>query len=142
MNFKVYIALFNFQSACTSLKSACFIIYHQFRFCQINFEDFLIFYSASRNFQLNFVSLQFGAFHNILLIFILFKSFSKLFSKFFIRPDFLFNQLFLHPHFSMRRKTRYNISSYFALSSGIFIFYLFFIQPAQLSHSRGRRTGT
>ena len=83
MNFQGLHRTIQFSISCVSFRGACFLIYHQFRFCQIDFEDFFIFYSAPCCFKLNFVSLSFGTFYNIEPIFKLCKSFFKLFSKFF-----------------------------------------------------------
>ena len=84
------------------------------------------FFIQLRASELNFLEPRIGAFYNIEPIYPSFKSISKLFSKFFNQ---LFNQLFAAPGFTRRRKTRYNISPHFALSSRILFFIRFFIQP-------------
>ena len=85
MKFSRFTSHYSIFNQLLSFKSAYFIIYHQFRFCQIYFWRFFIFYSASRHFQFNFVSLSFGAFYNIDPIFYFCKLNFKLFSKVFIQ---------------------------------------------------------
>ena len=96
-------------------------------------------FSQLRASELNFVEPQIGAFYNIEPIYPSFKLISKLFSKFFNQ---LFNQLFAAPSFTRRRKTRYNISPHFALSSRILFFIRFLFSPTHPLTFRGRRTGT
>ena len=49
VNFKVYIALFNFQSARPRFRGNESLIYHHSRFCQIEFEDFSKFFHQPRH---------------------------------------------------------------------------------------------
>ena len=126
MNFQGLHRTIQFSISCVSFWGACFLIYHQFRFCQINFEDFFIFYSAPYHFKLNFISLSFGTFYNIEPIFKLCKSFFKLFQSFPKLFQVYQSALCRLPWFLRRRKTRYNIASRFVLSSRISKLFSFF----------------
>ena len=120
-----------------SVWGACCLIYHQFWFCQINFEDFFNFLSASHHqvFQprTRCRLSEFGAFYNIDPISNLCKLFLKLFSKFFEQLSDCSNQLFACRVLSTRRKTRYNIASGFAsVKQNFQISYNFLFSPVQL----------
>ena len=97
------------------------------------------FFIQLRASELNFVEPRIGAFYNIEPIYPSFKSISKLFLSFSIN---FINQLFAAPRFPRRRKTRYNISPHFTLSSRILFFIHFLFSPARPLTFRGRRTGT
>ena len=147
MNFQGLHRTIQFSISLPQVWGAYRLIYHQFQFCQTVFEDLLNFLSALHQPDLASLSLltlaHFGAFYNIEPIFDLCKSILKLFSNFLHRPDRRFNQLLFHHHRQpVRRKTRYNISSRFDLSSQILTFFtVFHSTPFKLS-SRERRTGT
>ena len=89
------------------------------------------FFILLRASELNLVEHRIGAFYNIEPIYPSFKSIPKLFLSFSIN---FINQLFAAPGFTRRRKTRYNISPHFALSSRILFFIRFFIQPGSPPH--------
>ena len=97
------------------------------------------FFIQLRASELNFVEPRIGAFYNIEPIYPSFKSISKLFLSFSI--NFSISSL-LPPGFARRRKTRYNISPHFALSSRILFFIRFLFSPTHPLTFRGRRTGT
>ena len=138
MNFQGLHRTIQFSISLPQVRGAYRLIYHQFQFCQTVFWRFIKFFISFAPTGFNTLELAdarsfFGAFYNIEPIFDLYKSILKLFSNFLHRPDRRFNQLlFRHHRQPVRRKTRYNISSRFDLSSQIFnFFYRFSFSPAQ-----------